>query len=119
MVSETVICACSRCPGDRGVVHALAEVARRVYQGGCTGWVYRVGNRGAIPGTHRPRKEDPYPAERAPEAPARGLEWVGYGSGCVTLCSAAGTAPGTTLRARSVTLCPPCPRTLGMPPLGQ
>ena len=41
--------------------------------GGYTGWV--------IPGSHRHHAllaRRTYPAKRAPEAPARGLEWVGY-----------------------------------------
>ena len=33
---------------------------------------------------HRPREEEPNPAERAPEA-LQGLEWVGLGSGRVSL----------------------------------
>ena len=69
------------------------------YQGGYTGWV--------IPGTTQlpshaarggPQK---HPAKRAPEAP-KGLEWVGCGVRA-NPGTAAGTAPGTTLRARSGT----------------
>ena len=49
------------------------------------GYGTRVGRGRAIPGTHRPRKEGPETAKRAPEAPARGLEWVVSGAGCVSL----------------------------------
>ena len=61
--------------------------------GGYTGWV--------IPGSHRPAallEESATPAKRAPEAPARGLEWVGVVLGRTVPC----TQSCTTLRARSV-----------------
>ena len=51
-------------------------------------------------------------AKRAPEA-LQGLEWVVSRSDA---CPGGWTDPGTTLRARSVPLGPPCTRVLGMPP---
>ena len=63
------------------VVHARA----RVSQGGYTGWVYRVGNREAIPGYYPATAgSKPRPAKRAPEGP-EGLEWVGLGAAGVLL----------------------------------
>ena len=60
-------------------------------RGGYTGWVYRVGNTRAIPGTQpRCSGRGPDPAERAPEA--QGLEWVGSGARAYL-----GTAAGTVL----------------------
>ena len=58
------------------------------------GWVYGWGIPGwvqgrAIPGTQPPWKAEPWTAKRAPEAPARGLEWVVQGA-------APARAPGTT-----------------------
>ena len=52
------------------------------YQGGYTGWVIRVGTR--VGNTRAPRDQlleegRPMTAKRAPEAPARGLEWVVMG----------------------------------------
>ena len=53
-------------------------------------------------------------AKRAPEAPARGLEWVVMG----VRGTGGWTGSCTTLRARSGPLVPPCPEPLGMPPPG-
>ena len=70
---------------------------------GCmgTGWV----GGGVYPVPSQLLGEGPRTAKRAPEAP-QVLEWVVLGAGRPgsNQCSAAGRAPGTTLRARSGTL---------------
>ena len=77
-----------------------------VYRTGGTGWVY---GRGMVLGGYWGRvipvhparcKAEAIPAKRAPEAPARGLEWVGIAA------------------ARPVTLGPPLPA-VGPTPLSQ
>ena len=68
--------------------------------GGYTGWVYRVGVPGSTTQPPCAREEQAQPAKRAPDGPAgAGSGWVGC-SGRVT---GGGTAPRTTLRARSGT----------------
>ena len=53
-----------------------------VYRAGVQGgYGTRVGRGRVIPVPSTLLGEEVYPAKRAPEAPARGLEWVGYTSG--------------------------------------
>ena len=85
---------------------------------GCTTGVwYWVGTGGVlyrVP-SHTARGE--VPRQRSgPRKPLQGAGVGGLGSSDVP---AAGTAPETTLRARSVPVAPPCLRTLRMPPPGQ
>ena len=82
-------------------------VAGWVYQGGYTVVGRWEGYTGVLP-SHRARV--PLTAERAPEAPARGLEWVVSGSR--PQCSVGGSQDHPC-GARSVPLVPPCPGTLG------
>ena len=56
------------------------------YTGGYTGRVIRV-----HPASPLCCEEDPYPAKRAPEVPARGWSGWDMGPGIVLQCSAAGT----------------------------
>ena len=85
--------ACSRCAGTGVRVRGMGR------PGGYTGWV--------IPGHPAPRtytcKAEQTPAERAPEAPARGLEWVG-------VCAAPPYVRSPPLRGRSWP-CRPLPGT--------
>ena len=61
-----------------GDMRAVRVGTRDGYTGGYgTGWVYREGYTSTQPAA---RGANP-PAKRAPEAPARGLEWVGGCSG--------------------------------------
>ena len=104
--------------GVAGYEHGSGTVCRR---GGCTrvGGIrvgIPVGNTGEYyPATlHRART---VPYQRSGPRKPQGLEWVGMGLGRVSWGRSGGTAPGTTLRARSVPAGLPCPRTLRMPSL--
>ena len=85
-------------------------------------WVYRVGTGRAIPvpgsTTQPPARGGHQTSEAGPGSPQGWSGWV-WGPGVLGMGTAAGTAPETTLRARSVPLGPPCLRTLRMPPLSQ
>ena len=76
-VLKTVICACSWSP--------YTVPSRACGTGYGTGWVYGVGIRGGYRGvlpSRRARK--PHTQRSGPRKP-KGLEWVGYGAGRVSL----------------------------------
>ena len=79
--SKTAICACPSGPVPRGVVHALAEVVRWVYQGGYSRVGIRGGYTGYYPAARCPTARVLLTAERAPEAPSGG--WSGWSGGAV------------------------------------
>ena len=81
--------------------------------GGYTGWVLP---RPTHPATRlrAARRTPGAPSEAGPGRPCRGLKWVGCGVRGLQGVRRLGTAPETTLRARSVPPWgPPCLRTLG------
>ena len=85
------------------------------YQGGYTGWVYRVGIGGAIPVPHPAARGEAQDSGAGPGSPHRGLEWVVLGLGRT---NGGGTAPGPPSGPGQATLWPSLSRTLRMPPPG-
>ena len=83
--------------------------------GGYTGWVIR-----ALPSQHAARARRSPDSEAGPVSPCKGAGVGGLGAGCVSQGTVGGTAPRTTLRARSVLQALPvlgpseCPPTANM-----
>ena len=69
---------------------------------GVPGWVYRVGNRGAIPGTTQLLGEGCRYSGAGPGSPGTGLEWVVSAARAPSTSGTTPSGPGRSLRALPV-----------------